>query len=477
MPANFPLGVVLLVAALALRAASGNRYVRGRLLVSSGLFAVYAVAAGLLTSMRPAPEADRLLRDVLPLVFALALVNASVALAINPWRSDRVPDRFPNIVQDTIVIALFGVAAALILRERVFATTAVGAVVIGFALQDTLGNLFAGLAIQIEKPFRVGHWVNLAGKDGQVSEITWRATKIRTKAGNFVIVPNSTLSRETITNYSEPALDTCVEVEVGVSYDAPPNRVKAVILEAIRDEPLLAPAHEPEILVHDFAASAITYQIRVWTSDFAADQRLRDHVRSRVYYAFRRAGIEIPYPIQVEMHRDIAPAAPDVAGFLAVLAGVEILGPFDDGQRLELARGAQLREWAAGEAIVREGEPGSSMFVVCDGVAVVTLDAGRREVARLGRGQFFGEMSLLTGEPRTATVVAGSDCRVLEIAVEDFRRLVLADPAVVERVVTAVNTRRAELDIRRAEGASAGPSEPPQSFLARVRGFLGIVGA
>src|SRR5437667_196811 len=123
-------------------------------------------------------EVRRFLEVVAPLLISLGFVNALVALAINPWRSDRMPDRFPNIVQDTIVIALFGIAATLILRERILATTAVGAVVIGFALQDTLGNLFAGLAIQIEKPFRVGQWVNLAGKDGLVSEITWRATKI-----------------------------------------------------------------------------------------------------------------------------------------------------------------------------------------------------------------------------------------------------------------------------------------------------------
>ena len=113
--------------------------------------------------------------------------------------------------------------------DRIVATTAVGAVVIGFALQDTLGNLFAGLAIQIEKPFRVGHWVTIGGVDGIVSEVTWRATKIRTKAGNFVVVPNSAVGKETITNYSEPTRETRVEVEVGASYDTPPNEVKAVI--------------------------------------------------------------------------------------------------------------------------------------------------------------------------------------------------------------------------------------------------------
>ena len=145
------------------------------------------------------------------------------------WRSIRggpigLPDRFPTIVQDFIVIGLFAVAMTVILQDRIVATTAVGAVVIGFALQDTLGNLFAGLAIQIEKPFRVGHWVNVAGKDGMVSEITWRATKIRTKAGNFVIVPNSALARDTITNYSEPVPETLIDLDIGASYDTPPTR-------------------------------------------------------------------------------------------------------------------------------------------------------------------------------------------------------------------------------------------------------------
>ena len=315
------LGVVLLVAAVALRGAHGNRYVRGRLLVSAGLFAAQAVASAVVAYAPPSPEIARLLSVVAPLLVALGLINALVALAINPWRSDRMPDRFPNIVQDSIVIALFGIAATLILRERILATTAVGAVVIGFALQDTLGNLFAGLAIQIEKPFRVGQWVNLAGKDGLVSEITWRATKIRTKTGNFVIVPNSTLSRETITNYSEPMPESRFEVEVGVSYDVPPNEVKAVIAAAIRDEPLLAPGRQPEVLIADFAASAITYRIRVWTADFAADEQLRDHVRSRVYYALRRANFEIPLPMQVEIHRDAGrPLVPEPAALEASLA-------------------------------------------------------------------------------------------------------------------------------------------------------------
>ena len=195
-------GIVLLLATLAVRGASANRYIRRKLLVSAWMFAAYAAGAALVAYAELTPEVGRQLGLFLPLLFVFAIVNALVVLAINPWRIDRIPDQFPNIVQDALIIALFALAATLFLQERVLATTAVGAVILGFALQDTLGNLFAGLAIQIEKPFRVGHWVTIGGESGLVSEITWRATKIRTKAGNFVIVPNSVLARESITNYS-----------------------------------------------------------------------------------------------------------------------------------------------------------------------------------------------------------------------------------------------------------------------------------
>ena len=144
-----------------------------------------------------------------------------------------MPERFPNIVQDTIIIGLFLVVATVVMQEKFLTTSAVGAVVIGFALQDTLGNMFAGLAIQVEKPFRVGHWITVGPFEGLVSEVTWRATKLRTKAGNLVVLPNAFISKEAITNYSEPTAPTRLEVDVGVSYGVPPNQVKAALAEAL----------------------------------------------------------------------------------------------------------------------------------------------------------------------------------------------------------------------------------------------------
>jgi CRP-like cAMP-binding protein len=353
----------------------------------------------------------------------------------------------------------------------VLATTAVGAVVIGFALQDTLGNLFSGLAIQIEKPFRVGHWVTIGGMDGLVSEVTWRATKIRTKAGNFVVVPNSVVAKETITNYSEPTHDTRLEVEVGAGYDTPPNDVKAVIARALRDEPLLTHAHQPEILIADFAASAVTYRVRVWTKDFAADMLVRDRVRSHIYYAFRRHGISIPYPIQVQIEQPVAP--PAAAADERSLDDIDLLASLTAQQRGELAAASRALLFEANQVIVREGEPGASMFVLGRGEAAVSLSQTAGSVARLHDGDVFGEMSLLTGEPRTATVTAVTDCQLLEIGAEAFRRVVLEDAALVDRIGTAAAMRRAENEqYRAAQPAGVDAVESPQTFVTRMRRFL-----
>jgi len=467
-------GVILVAVALLARGVSVNSYVRSRLWTSSLLFFVYAIAAALVAYGRLPADVAGQIRVVSPLLLAFGVANAVVVLAVNPWRADRIPDHYPKIVQDAIVIGLFAIAATLFMPDRIVATTAVGAVVIGFALQDTLGNLFAGLAIQIEKPFRVGHWVTIGGVDGLVTEVTWRATKIRTKAGNFVIVPNSSVGKDAITNYSEPTRETRVEVEVGASYDTPPNDVKAVIRQALQGEPLIAAEPAPDVLLVDFAASAMTYRVRVWTTDFSADERIRDRIRSRIYYAFLRRGISIPYPIQVQIDAERSGAAPvDEAGRARSFDGVEILAALTDEQRAELARASRSLLYAAGEVIVAEGDAGNSMFVVARGKASVTLSQTEGELAALGEGAFFGEMSLLTGDPRRATVTAVSDCELIEISADGFRRVVLTDAAALERVAAAVDTRRAELEQHRASRAQGGTvAETRQSFVARVRQFL-----
>ncbi len=406
------------------------------------------------------------------LAVAAAIINAVIVLLINPLREDRVPDRFPTILQDAIVLGLV-LLASTFLSEQLLTTSAVSAVVLGFALQDTLGNAFAGLAIQSEKPFHVGQWVKVADYEGRVTEVTWRATKLRTKAGNFVVLPNNVVSKEAIINYSEPALPVMIEVLVGATYTVAPNQVKAAILEAMRHSTRVLSAPAPDVLLQAFDASAITYKARFWIDDFEHDELARDDVRTAIYYAFQRHRIEIPWPIQIEYSREWKEPEPHEQAdrIERVLSQVDLFAEVPSDFRRELALAADHVVYGTGETIVRQGDPGQSMFVVAEGVVSVVLGPARNEVARIEAGGHFGEMSLLTGEPRTATVLAMGDVEVIELNADLFRRLAEADPRVIERIAESAAARQSGLAAARS--ASLGTvSADTGTLMARMKKFL-----
>jgi CRP-like cAMP-binding protein len=287
-----------------------------------------------------------------------------------------------------------------------------------------------------------------------------------------VVVPNSKLADDIIINYSEPTRDTRLEVMVGAHYDVPPNRVKAVILDGLKRDPLISTERDPEITIADFAESAITYRVWVWIADFATDYQTYDRIRSAIYYAFRRHDITIPYPIQVQIEKpDIVPSR-DFSSDEAVLHRVPVFTALSSEALAELARATTRGLFAEGEVVVRQGDSGSSMFVVASGEVVVLLEPDRQEVARIKTGGFFGEMSLLTGAPRNATVRSVVDSELLEVTGAAFRQFVLANPAAVEQIGVAVANRRAELEERRATGAAAAHVEPPHTLIDRIRRYL-----
>ncbi len=289
-----------------------------------------------------------------------------------------------------------------------------------------------------------------------------------------MILPNSEVGKAAITNYSEPAAPTRLYVDVGVSYDAAPTMVKAAVKEALASCPLVLKAPAPDAMIHDFGGSAIVYRVRFWTEDFELDEEAMDQVRASLFYAFRRKGIEIPYPIQVEYSKE-PPVADEAAARLErerLIGGVDLFAALTEADRATITARTRLVEFGDGEPIVQEGAPGQSMYVVADGRVHVLLESSKTRVATIERGGYFGEMSLLTGDPRTATVVADGGGRLLEIDADAFRYLGDLSPHTVEQVGVAAATRRAELNAARATAKSAAVVEPPANFLARMRRFL-----
>jgi small-conductance mechanosensitive channel/CRP-like cAMP-binding protein len=469
--------------AVAAMAVVRNRFMRRRLLFTLILAIAYLgvhllrVGLGEVPSLASLPDLAILGQTLEQLLASLAVVNLLVTLALNPWFRDGSMERAPSIVQDAIVIALFGSIVIYVFHEHgvVLAGSAIAAAAVGFALQDTLANLFAGIGIQIDRPFRVGQWITVGGHEGMVTSVTWRATTIRTKLGNLVILPNNLIAKEAITNYSGPFSPTRLIVDVGAEYHVPPNEVRDAIMAVLAQAKHVLETPEPEVLLYDFGSSAITYRTRFWIMDFNLDEAARDSVRRGIYYEFKRRGIEIPWPIQVQYTRAESPDdSPERrAIFARAIARVPVLAPLADEVHQALAAAAADHLYGDGELIVREGAAGTSMFVVQSGHVVVTVGPERKEVARIDAGGYFGEMSLLTGAPRSATVTASGDCRVLEIDADAFRTYVRHHPEVVEPLAAAAEARRRETDKTRASAqADRGPETV--SLNQRIREFFGL---
>lgn len=466
-------GVAMFVAALVATFAARNPALRRRLRLTIGI-SIAAILTHLLREAAVVPQAflDNLF-NIERLLLTLGAIHGTTALLFHPWFTDQATERAPGIVQGALVIGVFLLVVTLVFPDQLFAASAVGAVVVGFALQDTLGNFFAGLALQIDRPFKPGHWIEVGPYQGRVTDITWRATRIQTKTGNLVIVPNNIIGKEAITNYSEPQSPTRLFVEVGTGYGIPPNVVRDAIVAALSGCPRVLASPAPDVVLSDFGASALIFKARFWVMDFEHDERARDQVRSAIYYEFRRRDIEIPWPIQIEYQRHDVPKDVEAEHrrHAQQIAGVPIFASLGPDLQAALAAASRERLFGRHEVIVREGEPGASMFLVIDGTVAVTVGPDRRQVAVTESGGYFGEMSLLTGDARSATVTASRDTTLLEISAEAFGAHVRQLPGVLEVLADAAMVRRGELEaVRSAPGAAAASTKA--SLLARMRTFF-----
>ena len=468
--------MLVLACAFVARAGTRNTYVKRKLVLSVALAIGYLLAHGIAIWAGTPPGIARTLDTIAPVLLVLAASNLIVLLAVNPFRQDRLPDHLPAILQDAITVAIFVTVVVLFFNDKLQLTAAAGAVVLGLALQNTLGNAIAGLALQADQPYKVGDWIRVGDHEGRVTQISWRSTVLRTRESTLVALPNSSIADGAIVNYSEPAPPTRVFVDVGVTYTAPPNQVKALMVDAIAQVPLAMTTPGPDVLLVDFAASAITYRVRFYVQDMERASLAQDQMRTALWYTFQRHGIEIPYPIQVEYSGGAMPgvAIPEQADLPVLIGNTALLGGLAPDARARLAASARPRLYGAGEVIVRQADTGRTSFLIARGEARVSLGPDDHEVARLGAGEVFGEMSWLTGDPRSATVTAACDTLVFELDDTVLRELAMASAGVLDTLADAVSRRRQELESIVADTAHRHlPAvEPSASLVARMRRFL-----
>lgn len=423
------------------------------------------------------PPWAKLVRDGVVAAWAVFLaLQLDKFLARFLWRTlggTRGPAKVPKLLRDLGKVFLLVVAALCVMkyvygRELAGLLTASGivAVVLGFALQNLLGDVIAGIALNLEKPYDIGDWIEVDGIDGEVVEINWRATRIRTRADNHRIIPNGTITKQTLVNFHYPTPPHALLCQVGVEYGAAPNEVREVLRRAVAQTPGVLP-RDPRVRLKHFGDFAIAYEVKFWIEDRAASEDMLSDAMVNIWYALRRARISIPFPIRdVRLHE--TPAVDPVeagrrADALRALRSAELFKPLEDRHIELLATGGRVVRFGHGETIIRKGDPGDSLFVIVRGQAKVFLQGEIDPAAPqilLGPGDTFGEMSLLTGSPRSATVVAEGDVRLVEVGKAALAPLLHENPAVAEGL------SRLMADRQLAREGLAKQHQPPAAVAA-----------
>src|SRR5438477_1507381 len=388
----------------------------------------------------------------------------------------------PTLVRNIFTLLAFAILFLLLFKGvyndydlgALFTTSALFGVIIGLALQDTLGNFFAGISLHADRPFQVGDVIVVTQQKltGVVESITWRAIKIRTFQNHIVLVANSTAAKEAIEVAPRDNLNARLVFFSTIYTDSPAKTIH-VVRESVRDADNVSDKITPIVRIRALGDSAIDWEIKYWLDDYAKYNDTDALVRQRVWYTLRRSGLTFAFPTRTLYLERSAPRAVTPGNEIADrLSAVDVFAPLSNDELRQLAEATVTHVFAPGETLIRAGDEGSSMFVVHSGkVAVQVSDrAGPRKVAELTEGNFFGEMALFTGEPRTANVVAMEETEVLEIGHAAMKQLFDTNPSLAESISLTIAERQADL-ARGSERAAQTSLHETEGLLSSIKRF------
>jgi small-conductance mechanosensitive channel/CRP-like cAMP-binding protein len=389
------------------------------------------------------------------------------------------------LLRNVISIIIYVVAFTTIFKTQfpgtdlstLFAGSTIIGVVIGLALQDTLGNLFAGIAMQADQPFQLGDVINVQGKaTGVVENISWRGVKIRTFQNKIILVSNSVISKEFIEVASRENLNARL-VYFNTLYSASPTKTAQLIRDVVRQIENVSPKMRPIVRIRNLGDNGIDWEVKFWVEDYAKYNDTDALVRQRIWYAFQRESIHFAFPTRT-LYIEDQPLEPNftesVNEIFLRLSDVGIFAPLSDDETQKLAEKCEAKIFSPNEPIVRKGQEGKSMFVVHKGsVKIQIIENGvPKTVNTLHEGEIFGEMGLFTGEPRQANVVAAEETEVLEIKHTAVKPLFKRNPNLVEALSQTIAERKAML-------ASANETEKEvavekEGVFSSIKKFFGL---
>jgi len=386
-----------------------------------------------------------------------------------------LPDVLRAIIMAVLYIGVFLIVLRGFLHVDItpfLAGSALLTAILGLAFQGVLSNLLSGMSLHFTRAFHKGDWVEVGEEEGVVIDTNWRETRIFNRESNVVVLPNNLMASEKITNFSRPQKRSALILPVMAGFSASPVAVFEALRKAAEDSPAVLEHPAPEAHLLAYEDLGIRYAVKFWIADFSRKYPILAEVGRNIWYRFHRSGIEIPAALNPRL-REVAaavtggpsPGEEESGDRRARIQRGLLRSPLlrapspredESGELLiseadaaALAESARLHHFAAGEVVFRQGERGESCFIVISGRLrgeIRYQENGEEHVSNFGVEPFglFGEMSLLTGMPRTATGIVEEASALIEIRAEDFARLMERHPKVAERIAAMMSERNRE---------------------------------
>ncbi|PZU98836.1 MAG: small-conductance mechanosensitive channel [Pseudanabaena sp.] len=401
------------------------------------------------------PASDEIVKAVQTLFWvcvlhaALSLLNAVIfeQAKADTWRA-----RVPKLLIDLFRLFLVLLGTAIVLAtvwqaDLAGLVTALGvsSIVIGLALQDTLGSVMSGIALLFERPFSVGDWLKVGDVIGQVIDINWRAVRLQTFDLEMVIIPHKLIGNEVIRNFSQPIAIHSERIRHGFSYNDPPNLAKHVLLTTALETQGILKEPEPQIFTISYDDFAITYEVKFFINDYSDIESIRDRFMSRIWYAAQRNSLTIPFPIRTlyHFHGPTAQAQGTSKKFTESLQSLPAFVPLQNPD--SAADGIDLQHYGAGEKVIWQGSHNNALYIVIAGSAVMTVvdrDRLEHELLVIKKGEFFGEMTLFSDEPSPISVTAIADLEIMMLSSRAVNQMIDRQPNFAREISQILETRR-----------------------------------
>ena len=427
------------------------RIVRGLLLPATAVFV-------LLQHVTPVGRNDLWLRLV-ETVILLGLIHASLSLlnvvlfshaTAGSWQS-----RFPRLLVDVIRLILVLIGLSIILSTiwgydlgSLVTALGVGSLVLGLALQDAVGNVFAGLLLMCERPITVGDFIKIDGNLGKIVEINWRAIHLETFERSLLIVPNSVLAKGAITNYSRPTRLHAEVLTFRFSIFDKPNDVRSLLARTVEGVCGILSEPPADIITDGFGDGVVSFKVRFYVADFVNVLVVRSELLTRVWYTSRRSGLTLAYPVLYNLpadmdqppFRDKVPSPSAVSAFFPQF-GLSTI-PEDSREWKEVLR----QYYSPGEMVLSEGEAIPGLFLILNGradLAVRGADGLFNIFAGAGPGEYFGEKALLPGQSSDVSVIVAENLDVLILPSNTLQSMLERSPRLATEIGRVMESRRA----------------------------------